>query len=39
MTGKIRFHLDENIDSAIADGLRRRGVIGASDDEHLAFAF
>lgn len=48
MTDRIRFHCDENVDSAIADGLRRRGVdvtmpndvglIGASDDEHLAFA-
>jgi predicted nuclease of predicted toxin-antitoxin system len=48
MTGQIRFHLDENVDSAIADGLRRRGVdvtmpndvglIGASDEEQLAFA-
>ena len=44
----LKFHLDENIDSAIADGLRRRGVdvtmpvdvhlIGASDEEHLEFA-
>lgn len=43
MTDQIRFHLDENVDSAIADGLRRRGVdvtmpndvglIGASDEE------
>jgi len=48
MTERIRFHLDENVDSAIADGLRRRGIdvtmpndvglIGATDDEHLAFA-
>ena len=47
MTDRIRFHCDENMDSAIADGLRRRGVdvtmpsdvglIGASDKEHLAF--
>ena len=44
----LKFHLDENIDSAIAYGLRRRGIdvtmpvdvqlIGASDEEHLAFA-
>lgn len=44
----LKFHLDENIDSAIADGLRRRGtdvtmpvdihLIGASDEEHLEFA-
>ena len=43
----IRFHLDENVPSAIADGLRRRGVdvtmpgnvglIGAGDDAHIAF--
>jgi hypothetical protein len=49
MTVRIRFHLDENVDSAVADGLRRRGVdvtmpndvglIGASDEAHLAFAF
>jgi hypothetical protein len=44
MTVRIRFHLDENVDSAVADGLRRRGVdvtmpndvglIGASDEAH-----
>lgn len=48
MTVKIRFHLDENVDSAVADGLRRRGIdvtmpndvglIGAPDEAHLAFA-
>jgi predicted nuclease of predicted toxin-antitoxin system len=48
MTDRIRFHCDENVDSAIADGLRRRGIsitmpidvglIAASDDEHLDFA-
>jgi predicted nuclease of predicted toxin-antitoxin system len=48
MTDRIRFHFDENVDPAIADGLRRRGVdvtvpsdvglVGASDDKHLAFA-
>lgn len=48
MTAKIRFHLDENVDSAIADGLRRRnvevttssdvGMIGASDEAHLEYA-
>ena len=42
------FHLDEHIDPAIADGLRRRGVDvtttlgaglrGAADEEHVAFA-
>lgn len=48
MTSSPRFYLDEHIPSAIADGLRRRGVdaltlaeadmLGADDDEHLAFA-
>jgi predicted nuclease of predicted toxin-antitoxin system len=48
MTDRIRFHCDENIDPAIADGLRRRGIevtmpadvglVGASDDDHLTFA-
>jgi len=45
---RIKFHLDENVSSAIADGLRRRGIdvtttaevglIGASDETKLAFA-
>ncbi|MGO9597139.1 MAG: DUF5615 family PIN-like protein [Isosphaeraceae bacterium] len=44
----LRFHLDEHIDPAIADGLRRRGIDvtttleaglrGAADEEHVAFA-
>ena len=44
----IRFHLDENIPKAVAEGLRLRGrdvtttndagLIGASDLEQLAFA-
>lgn len=44
----IRFHLDENMPHAVADGLRRRDVdvttttdaelIGASDEQQLAFA-
>jgi predicted nuclease of predicted toxin-antitoxin system len=48
MARVIRFHLDEHIDSAVADGLSRRGIsvtttagaglLGASDEEHLAFA-
>ncbi|MBW4675980.1 MAG: DUF5615 family PIN-like protein [Desmonostoc geniculatum HA4340-LM1] len=48
MTQKIRFHLDENVSNAIAEGLRRRGIdvtttleaglIGASDREQLHFA-
>lgn len=45
---KIRFHLDENVSSAVADGLRRRdidvtttveaGLLKASDEVQLAFA-
>ncbi len=45
----IRFHLDENVHGAIANGLRLRGIdvtttkdvklIGANDDAQLAFAF
>ena len=44
----IRFHLDENVDHAIARGLRIRGIdvttasdvelISAPDDMHVAFA-
>jgi predicted nuclease of predicted toxin-antitoxin system len=44
----MRFHLDEHIDPAIAEGLRRRGIDvtttagaglqGTTDEEHLAFA-
>ncbi len=44
----IRFHLDENVDHAIANGLLRRGInvttstdaglLHASDKEQLAFA-
>jgi hypothetical protein len=44
----IRFHLDESVDPAIADGLRRRGadvttsqeigLLGAPDDRQFAFA-
>lgn len=26
MTKTIRFHLDENVSNAIAEGLRRRGI-------------
>jgi predicted nuclease of predicted toxin-antitoxin system len=43
----IRFHLDESMTNAVADGLRRRGVdittssdaglLSASDEEHLDF--
>lgn len=45
---RIRFHLDENVDHAIADGLRRHGVdvtvtpeaglLRTTDDVQLAFA-
>jgi predicted nuclease of predicted toxin-antitoxin system len=48
MPAPIRFHLDEHINPAIANGLRRRGIDvtatvesglqGATDEEHLAFA-
>lgn len=48
MTSKIRFHLDENVSHAVAEGLRRRGIevtttsqvelMSASDEEQLAFA-
>ena len=44
----MRFHLDEHLPHAIAEGLRRRGIDvtttveaglrGASDDVHLAYA-
>ena len=47
MSERIRFHLDEHVHPAIADGLERRGLdattteqaglISASDDEQLAF--
>jgi predicted nuclease of predicted toxin-antitoxin system len=43
----IRFHLDENMPHAVAEGLRRRGwdvttttdaeLVGASDEEQVAF--
>jgi len=48
MPARIRFHLDEHVATAIAGGLRARGVdvttssdaglLGASDHEQLAFA-
>ncbi|PPJ62275.1 DUF5615 family PIN-like protein [Cuspidothrix issatschenkoi] len=48
MSNKIKFHLDENVGNAIANGLRMRGVdvttspeeelIGESDEQQLAFA-
>ncbi|QIZ69837.1 DUF5615 family PIN-like protein [Oxynema aestuarii] len=46
MPKTIRFHLDENVSNAIAEGLRRRGIdvtttpesglIGVSDEEQIA---
>ena len=48
MPRTIRFHLDEHIDFAVAQGLRRRGIdvttsadaglLGADDVDHLTFA-
>ena len=48
MPRTIRFHLDEHVNSAVADGLRRRGIgvttsadgslLGADDTDHVAFA-
>ncbi|WP_204105157.1 MULTISPECIES: DUF5615 family PIN-like protein [Spirulina sp. CCY15215] len=48
MPQTIRFHLDENVNGAIAEGLRRRGIdvttspeqglMGTSDAEQLQFA-
>ncbi|MEA5577149.1 DUF5615 family PIN-like protein [Anabaena sp. UHCC 0451] len=48
MKNRAKFHLDENVSQAIADGLRRRGIdvttspeqnlIGKSDEEQLNFA-
>lgn len=48
MADSLRFYLDENVDPAIADGLRNRGVdvvaaaeaerLGLSDEEQLEFA-
>ena len=48
MSDRIKFHLDENVSNAIADGLRRRGIdvtttaevnlISASDEEQIEFA-
>ena len=44
----IRLHLDENVDHAVAHGLRLRGIdvttttdanlVGAADEEQLSFA-
>ncbi len=47
MAPNIRFHLDEHVNPAIADGLRRRGIDvtttidaglrGADDNDHITF--
>jgi predicted nuclease of predicted toxin-antitoxin system len=47
MPRTIRFHLDENVDPAIAEGLRRHGIdvtttpdaglLHAPDEDHIAF--
>jgi predicted nuclease of predicted toxin-antitoxin system len=48
MPQSILFHLDEHVNPAVADGLRRRGIdvttsadaglLGADDIDHVAFA-
>ena len=48
MPRTIRFHLDEHVNPAVADGLRRRGIevttaaeahlLGTDDTDHIAFA-
>jgi Domain of unknown function (DUF5615) len=48
MSNPVRFHLDENVDPAVAEGLIRRGVdatttlqaglLHASDDKQIEFA-
>ena len=48
MSARIRYHLDENVSRAIAQGLKRTGIdvtsakdvklIGKSDLDHLIFA-
>ena len=48
MPNRVKFHLDENVSNAIADGLKRRGIdvtttaevnlISASDEEQIEFA-
>ena len=36
MAEKIRFHLDENVSNAVAEGLRRRGIdITTTPEESL----
>lgn len=48
MPRTIRYHLDEHVEFAVAEGLRRRGInltttaeaglLGADDLDHIAFA-
>jgi hypothetical protein len=48
MPTQVRFHLDEHVPPAVAEGLRRRGIDvtvaqevglgGADDPDHIAFA-
>ena len=48
MSERIKFHLDENVSNAVAEGLRRRGIdvsttpeaglMGVSDEAQVAFA-
>jgi predicted nuclease of predicted toxin-antitoxin system len=48
MPNEVRFHLDEHVPTAVANGLRRRGIdvtttseaglAGADDVDHIAFA-
>ncbi|MBU0511282.1 MAG: DUF5615 family PIN-like protein [Chloroflexi bacterium] len=49
MAESLRFHLDEHVNSAIAEALRRRdidvtttveaGLLGADDPAHIAYAW
>lgn len=48
MSAQIKFHLDENVSTAVEKGLRRRNInvtttveeslVGVSDEDQLAFA-
>jgi len=48
MPGRIKFHLDENVSNAVAEGLWRRGIdvtttpdmelMGVTDEAQIAFA-
>lgn len=49
MADRVRFYTDEHVPKAVVKGLRERGadtltvseadMLGASDEEHLAFAY